>query len=217
MILYLIHKQVIYRVQINKISMIKFKNFEKKPLQKGEMYEAHGNSNKKLKKSYYDSYGNSHEENIYTKSGNGSLVSTQHTKSIQNEVDENLTAESVQPVRQLANVRERQRTESLNEAFDKLRNIVPTLPSDKLSKIQTLKLATKYIEFLYAFLCCENLNATLNYQANTSCSFSENNFEASPKTQNNIMNGCDLLHPNSNSKALRAQDAQHTKYKRRKN
>jgi hypothetical protein len=57
-----------------------------------------------------------------------------------------------QPVRQIANVRERQRTESLNDAFEKLRKIVPTLPSDKLSKIQTLKLATDYIEFLFTLI-----------------------------------------------------------------
>lgn len=49
----------------------------------------------------------------------------------------------------LANVRERQRTQSLNEAFSALRKIIPTLPSDKLSKIQTLKLASRYIQFLY--------------------------------------------------------------------
>ena len=47
-----------------------------------------------------------------------------------------------------ANIRERDRTKSLNEAFSKLREIVPTLPSDKLSKIQTLKLASNYIDFL---------------------------------------------------------------------
>ena len=52
----------------------------------------------------------------------------------------------------LANVRERQRTQSLNEAFGALRQIIPTLPSDKLSKIQTLKLATRYIDFLYQVL-----------------------------------------------------------------
>lgn len=55
-----------------------------------------------------------------------------------------------QPVGQRwqANVRERQRTQSLNEAFSALRKIIPTLPSDKLSKIQTLKLASRYIDFL---------------------------------------------------------------------
>ncbi|RWS21896.1 twist-related protein 2-like protein [Leptotrombidium deliense] len=59
------------------------------------------------------------------------------------------TYEDVQNQRVLANVRERQRTQSLNEAFSSLRKIIPTLPSDKLSKIQTLKLASRYIQFLY--------------------------------------------------------------------
>ncbi|GAB6032946.1 twist [Chamberlinius hualienensis] len=54
--------------------------------------------------------------------------------------------------RVLANVRERQRTQNLNEAFASLRKIIPTLPSDKLSKIQTLKLAARYIDFLYQVL-----------------------------------------------------------------
>lgn len=42
-----------------------------------------------------------------------------------------------------ANVRERERTKSLNEAFVCLRKAIPTMPSDKLSKIQTIKLATR--------------------------------------------------------------------------
>jgi len=54
--------------------------------------------------------------------------------------------------RVMANVRERQRTQSLNDAFTQLRKIIPTLPSDKLSKIQTLRLATRYIDFLYQVL-----------------------------------------------------------------
>lgn len=58
----------------------------------------------------------------------------------------------MQSQRVMANVRERQRTQSLNEAFASLRKIIPTLPSDKLSKIQTLKLATRYIDFLYQVL-----------------------------------------------------------------
>ena len=58
-------------------------------------------------------------------------------------------------------VRERQRTESLNDAFEKLRKLVPTLPSDKLSKIQTLKLATDYIKFLYSVLSPTSYDATL--------------------------------------------------------
>lgn len=50
--------------------------------------------------------------------------------------------------RAIANVRERKRTQSLNSAFTTLRQIIPSLPSDKLSKIQTLKLASLYIQFL---------------------------------------------------------------------
>ncbi|KAJ8977927.1 hypothetical protein NQ317_002901 [Molorchus minor] len=57
--------------------------------------------------------------------------------------------EDIQTQRVMANVRERQRTQSLNEAFASLRKSIPTLPSDKLSKIQTLKLAARYIDFLY--------------------------------------------------------------------
>ncbi|KTF95593.1 hypothetical protein cypCar_00024903 [Cyprinus carpio] len=52
--------------------------------------------------------------------------------------------EDLQTQRVMANVRERQRTQSLNEAFASLRKIIPTLPSDKLSKIQTLKLAARF-------------------------------------------------------------------------
>nr|CAG4647005.1 EOG090X0511 [Megafenestra aurita]SVE92355.1 EOG090X0511 [Megafenestra aurita] len=63
-----------------------------------------------------------------------------------------LQQHDVQSQRVLANVRERQRTQSLNEAFAALRKIIPTLPSDKLSKIQTLKLAARYIDFLYQVL-----------------------------------------------------------------
>ncbi|XP_076257043.1 uncharacterized protein LOC143194265 [Rhynchophorus ferrugineus] len=60
--------------------------------------------------------------------------------------------EDIQNQRIMANVRERQRTQSLNEAFASLRKSIPTLPSDKLSKIQTLKLAARYIDFLYHVL-----------------------------------------------------------------
>ena len=69
----------------------------------------------------------------------------QHQKQVMSQDD-------VQNQRAIANVRERQRTQSLNDAFAHLRHIIPTLPSDKLSKIQTLKLATRYIDFLYQIL-----------------------------------------------------------------
>jgi twist-like protein len=63
-----------------------------------------------------------------------------------------ISEDDVHNQRSVANVRERQRTQSLNDAFAHLRLIIPTLPSDKLSKIQTLKLAAHYIDFLYQIL-----------------------------------------------------------------
>ncbi|XP_061839464.1 fer3-like protein [Nerophis lumbriciformis] len=51
--------------------------------------------------------------------------------------------------RQAANVRERKRMFSLNEAFDALRKKVPTFAYEKrLSRIETLKLAMVYIAFM---------------------------------------------------------------------
>ncbi|TKR78086.1 hypothetical protein L596_018949 [Steinernema carpocapsae] len=47
-----------------------------------------------------------------------------------------------------ANQRERQRTKELNDAFALLRRIIPSMPSDKMSKIHTLRIATEYIRFL---------------------------------------------------------------------
>lgn len=75
--------------------------------------------------------------------------------------DPTQTFEELQNQRCLANVRERQRTQSLNEAFNQLRKIVPTLPSDKLSKIQTLKLASRYIDFLYQILRNDDMDAKI--------------------------------------------------------
>ncbi|XP_050986538.1 twist-related protein 1b isoform X2 [Labeo rohita] len=69
--------------------------------------------------------------------------------------------EELQTQRVMANVRERQRTQSLNEAFAALRKIIPTLPSDKLSKIQTLKLAARYIDFLCQVLQSDELDSKM--------------------------------------------------------
>lgn len=62
----------------------------------------------------------------------------------------------------VANVRERQRTLSLNEGYERLRLTVPTLPTDKLSKIQTLRLAILYIEFLSDIVKDQNSVKHLN-------------------------------------------------------
>ncbi|KAG7457440.1 hypothetical protein MATL_G00227280 [Megalops atlanticus] len=51
--------------------------------------------------------------------------------------------------RQAANIRERKRMFSLNEAFDELRKKVPTFAYEKrLSRIETLRLAIVYISFM---------------------------------------------------------------------
>ncbi|XP_063983564.1 protein dimmed-like [Diachasmimorpha longicaudata] len=72
--------------------------------------------------------------------------------------------EDLQTQRVMANVRERQRTQSLNEAFTNLRKIIPTLPSDKLSKIQTLRLATRYIDFLNQLIARCPIEALENHR-----------------------------------------------------
>lgn len=82
--------------------------------------------------------------------------------------------DDLQTQRVMANIRERQRTQSLNEAFTSLRKIIPTLPSDKLSKIQTLKLAARYIDFLCQVLQSDELDArgtSCNYVAHERLSY----------------------------------------------
>ena len=81
------------------------------------------------------SQGSEQQRRKYRRNTNGTRL---RRKDASNKTDQ----------RAVANVRERQRTQALNEAFNKLRKIIPTLPSDKLSKIQTLRLASRYIDFL---------------------------------------------------------------------
>lgn len=54
--------------------------------------------------------------------------------------------------RAVANVRERKRTQRLNQAYKHLQSIIPKEPSDKMSKIHTLRLALVYIDFLNRLL-----------------------------------------------------------------
>ena len=69
--------------------------------------------------------------------------------------------------RQAANARERNRTHSVNAAFSALRLLIPTEPSDrKLSKIETLRLASSYIAHLGTILIsgtqCPNVPTTMD-------------------------------------------------------
>ncbi|KAH8862511.1 Basic helix-loop-helix transcription factor scleraxis [Schistosoma japonicum] len=57
------------------------------------------------------------------------------------------------PIKRVANERERTRTASVNDAFLMLRSLIPTEPINrKLSKIETLRLASSYISHLHAIL-----------------------------------------------------------------
>nr|VZI23544.1 unnamed protein product [Spirometra erinaceieuropaei] len=59
--------------------------------------------------------------------------------------------------RQAANMRERRRMQSINHAFEGLRAHIPTLPYEKkLSKVDTLRLAIGYINFLQDLVSNEN-------------------------------------------------------------
>lgn len=59
--------------------------------------------------------------------------------------------------RYAANQRERRRMESINTAFDGLRHSIPTLPFEKRpSKVDTLRLAIKYINDLQTMLTSDN-------------------------------------------------------------
>ena len=81
---------------------------------------------------------------------NSSTSTASYSKT--SRIRKQISHDELQVQRNQANVRERMRTQSLNEAFQNLRQSIPTMPSDKMSKIQTLKLASDYIGFLYTVL-----------------------------------------------------------------
>lgn len=55
--------------------------------------------------------------------------------------------------RKKANIRERRRMHNLNEAFNSLRKVLPTFTYEKrLSRIETLRLAIVYVDFLSKFM-----------------------------------------------------------------
>lgn len=83
-------------------------------------------------KSDYDSF-------LFSDNSSDSLQISKHGKSFGH-----LTQQ-----RQAANMRERRRMQSINDAFEGLRLQLPTLPYEKkISKVDTLKMAIGYINFL---------------------------------------------------------------------
>lgn len=90
--------------------------------------------------------------------------------------------------RNTANARERDRTNSVNMGFTALRTLIPTEPADrKLSKIETLRLASSYISHLENVLlvgeecgdgqpCLKSTGALLNYR--------QKSIDSSPDSEN---------------------------------
>lgn len=113
---------------------------------------------------------------------NGNLFAEQlspplsHSKSISSESNDSQTGRKrktcssngthqVYAQRHAANMRERRRMQSINEAFEGLRTHIPTLPYEKkLSKVDTLRLAIGYINFLTDLL---NKDTRLNNQSSS--------------------------------------------------
>ena len=90
----------------------------------------------------------------YDRSPGGSTCTSSDDSGAENECTNNSSDEqSRKKKRNAANDRERRRMHTVNSAFDQLRDLVPTYPSNrKLSKIDTLKLACAYIQDLTSLL-----------------------------------------------------------------
>lgn len=73
--------------------------------------------------------------------------------------------------RKAANLRERRRMKSINEAFDSLRKCIPVTESvdRKLSKVDTLKLTMSYIRYLAELIKTNNDFSTCGQVSNNYC------------------------------------------------
>lgn len=94
-------------------------------------------------------------KNVNHRNNGGHVQSTTTTAAgNRKQKAENSAAPAVMKKRRLAaNARERRRMNSLNDAFDKLREVVPSLGNDrKLSKYETLQMAQTYISALLELL-----------------------------------------------------------------
>uniref|UniRef100_T1I0I1 BHLH domain-containing protein n=2 Tax=Rhodnius prolixus TaxID=13249 RepID=T1I0I1_RHOPR len=96
----------------------------------------------------------SHHESqtIQTPNRHTPPVTTLHSSHVTRKRRETLRAPSPTVLRRrrlAANARERRRMNGLNEAFDRLREVIPSIGSDhKLSKFETLQMAQSYIAAL---------------------------------------------------------------------
>lgn len=108
---------------------------------------------KKAKEDTYSSDSNgSSEDASGFRNGNGTSKKRKSRTSSDDNDQEQGEFQYTRP-RNAANARERDRTHSVNSAFITLRTLIPTEPANrKLSKIETLRLATSYIAHLNTVL-----------------------------------------------------------------
>lgn len=102
--------------------------------------------------------------------------------------------EQVVRQREQANVRERRRMKSINYAFDSLRNRIPTLPYEKkLSKVDTLKMAIMYINFLNDLIRSETGEAPtpISLQEYVNKQLQQKQKEDEPPPENRIIYNCE--------------------------
>lgn len=90
-----------------------------------------------------DYYKTNYDSNKYKRDGRKNSTSSNPQAGV----------EVMKKRRLAANARERRRMNSLNDAFDRLRDVVPSLGNDrKLSKFETLQMAQTYIAALHELL-----------------------------------------------------------------
>ncbi|KAI9584011.1 basic helix-loop-helix transcription factor amos [Glossina fuscipes] len=91
--------------------------------------------------------------NTYSKTQNSSVNASEVNLKKATHSGITCSQEVLRKRRLAANARERRRMNSLNEAFDKLRDVVPSLGNDRrLSKYETLQMAQAYIGDLLKLL-----------------------------------------------------------------
>lgn len=80
------------------------------------------------------------------------VTTTKPTKKIKNTIPK-VTPDVMKKRRLAANARERRRMNSLNDAYDKLRDVLPNIGEDKkFSKFDTLRMAQQYMDTLKSLL-----------------------------------------------------------------
>lgn len=113
--------------------------------------------------------------------------------------------------RVMANERERERTKSLNQALELLRSRIPVAEAEKKSKIQTLRTAKEYIEFLGRVKKLSNHQANNNNNNNNSSNATISTSSAVTTAINNNNNSNHQVEDNNSHNSQ--QHSQHYPHK----